>query len=207
MDAENSEDELTPAVSQEVLETMADPFRQRAYDTLLVFGDMTARKVAKLTNISEASLNRHMQQLEGIGFVRSINPEAPVRQRIWHAIRGGVRVGDFTENEDYAPAIRAWSRAQIEAQTHVLQDWIDVSKTWPIEFRSAVERWDYVLRALTAEQLAELGKELNSLAAKWRKLSDEQEKQGVADACKVYLVMAALPWPVDFQDWKAEQQG
>lgn len=201
---ESAAEEQTPEVSSAILEAMANPFRQRAYDTLLIFGDMTARKLARLTNLSEASLNRHMQRLQEIGFVRPVNPEAPIRQLVWHAIRGGVRIGELSGSEEHAEAADAWFRAQIESQAHVLQEWTEVSGTWPVEWQTAVERWDYVLKAITAEELDTISSEFYELVARWRAVSEQHETDGTPDTRAVYLVTHALPWPVRFDAFKGE---
>lgn len=198
MSGRTTDEELTPDASGEVLEVMANPYRQRAYDTLLVFGDMTARKLARLTHLSEASLNRHMQQLQRIGFVRVIDADLPVRQRVWHAVRGGVRLGDISGEEEHASAAQSWFRSQIEAQAHVMQDWIDVSSSWPVEWRLAVERWDYVLKAVTVEQLEEIAGEMSALVAKWRAISEQQEVDGTPGTRTAYLVTHAVPWPIEY---------
>ena len=192
--------EQTPDPSSDVLRVMSNPFRARAYDALLIFGDMTTRKLAQLTSISEASLNEHMRQLRGIGFVRPVNADAPVRQLVWHGIPGGVRLGNLAETEEYTAEAKAWLAATLEAETQVLQGWLEISQSWPVEWRNAVERWDYVMKALTVEQLSELSQQLNELANRWMQISRRQEHMDLPEARTVFLVTHAVPWPVDYEE-------
>lgn len=196
----SADSELTPEPTRDVLRVMANPFRARAYDALLIFGDMTARKLATLTSISEASLNLHMRELQRISFVAPLNPDAPVRQRIWHAVPGGVRLGELSETEDYTPEARAWLRSTLQAESQVLQEWIDRAREWPAEWRRAVERYDYVMTALTVEQLTQLSADLNAVGQKWLSISKQQDAEGREHTRAAFVVTHAVPYPVAFDD-------
>lgn len=191
--------ENTPEPTSKILRVMANAFRARAYDTLLIFGDMTARRLAPLVRISEASLLQHMPAMAEVGFVRAVNPDAGARQIIWHAVPGGVRLGDFTGAEEYADDARAWIRSTIEAESNVMQDWIDLAASWPEDWQRAVERYDYVLKALTVDQLSELAGELNGLARRWFEVSKRQEDTNRTDTRTVFLITHAVPWPVLYE--------
>lgn len=193
--------EQTPDPSSDVLRVMSNPFRARCYDALLIFGDMTTRKLARYTNISEASLNEHMRQLRGIGFARPLNPDARVRQLVWHAVPGGVRLSEEQdETRENAAEVRAWVQSTLQAEMQVLHDWVDTAAAWPVEWRNAVERWDYVMKALTVEQLSELSQQLNELANRWMQISRRQEHMDLPEARTVFLVTHAVPWPVDYEE-------
>lgn len=189
----------TPDPTSDALRVMGNAFRARAYDTLLIFGDMTARRLAPLVRVSEASLRQHLKAMSGVGFVRPVNPESPVRQVVWHAVPGGVRLGTFTGTEEYANEARAWIKATIESESNVLQDWVDLAATWPAVWQNAVERYDYVLKNLTVNQLADLSADLRGVAEHWFNVSKSQEPSNSEDTRTVFLVTHAVPWPVLYE--------
>lgn len=191
------EREQTPDPDAEILRTMGNAYRMRAYDALLVFGDMTARRLATRTSMSEASLNRHMLELERIRFAYPLNPDAPVRQRVWHAVPGGVRLGVFTEDD--TPGAHDWLRGTHEAEMQVLGEWMTHAASWPERWRAAVERWDYILPAITAEQLDQLGDELHAVADKWMAIAKDQARRGDVDgALPAFMITHALPYPMPY---------
>lgn len=191
--------EQTPEVDSEILAVMANPWRMRAYDTLLIYGDMTTRRLAARTDIAEASLNRHMVEMKRINFVRAMNEGAPVRQLIWHAVPGGVRGVEGNSRE-----IDAWVAATHESQNQSLSRWLAVLDSWPREWRDATTRWDYVLPGMTLEEMGQLNRQLEKLGAEWlAKLKDRQRQGAVPDeAVTTYLVTHLIPYPVDYDDRK-----
>lgn len=196
-------------ISAESLAVLSDPYSLHAYDTLLVYGDMTTRRLSKLATISEASLNQHMKRLETIGFVTCTNPDAPTIQRVWRASRGGFDLGDSAHNErypEYAAAAQGFFRSQIQAQTNMLQDWIAIMNTWPLQWRIAADHWDYILKALTVEQLVQMAGEINEVTQKWWEISKQQEKDGTPNTRAAYVVTHAIPWPIAYQDLESNDE-
>lgn len=198
-DAPQEHPEQTPEVTHEILAVMANPWRMRAYDMLLIYGDMTTRRLAARTDIAEASLNRHMVELNRIRFVRAVNEGAPVRQLIWHAVPGGVRGVQGNSRE-----VDAWVAATHESQNQSLSRWLAVSESWPQEWREATTRWDYVLPGMTLEEMWALNQELEALGARWLDRLKQRQREGNVpeDAVTTYLVTHLIPYPVDYDDNK-----
>ena len=78
----------------------------------------------------------------------------------------------------------------------VLDEWMTHASSWPERWRKAVERYDYILPAVTADQLDEIAHELHDLADKWMAIAKEQAARGdITDAMPAFLITHALPYP------------
>lgn len=194
---ESTRFDQTPEVTRQILMTLSDTFRWRAYECLRSLGDMKGREIAPLIHVSESSALRHLRALHSIGFV-TFEGDSP-RQATWHAVPGGVRVpDDSTEREALTDALAGWLGVTFSTQASILRDSMEESEHRSADWQEAIEHYDYVLH-LTSDELFQLSKELRDVVTRWLVTSREREdkSQVPSETEPVYVVTHATPFPRD----------
>jgi DNA-binding transcriptional ArsR family regulator len=164
-----------------VLAAMSHPLRRRLMDVLKVDGPSTVGMLAERTGQSPANVSHHVKVLAGGDLVE----EAPElardrRERWWRLVTPAVRWSntDF----DAHPATRAVADA---ATSLNLDRHVSLARAWHAADESAQLAWgegpfstDRWLH-LTPEELAELGREVIDLLARWgdREIPDDGRRR------------------------------
>lgn len=183
--------ERTPDATPEILEVMSDLVRWRTYHLLHGLGPHRASKIAKLVSISQASMIKHLQVLEGIGFVTSEGDADRPALQLWRAVPGSLRLSGMEDSEESATNMHNWMRAFALAEHLLLREWVDEEQTWPLVWRRAALNYDYWLH-LTSDELQELNNELHAVTEKWDKMS-RARTGGDSAYTPVYVATNAIP--------------
>ncbi|TDC33629.1 ArsR family transcriptional regulator [Micromonospora sp. 15K316] len=167
-----------------VLAAMSHPLRRRLMDVLKVHGSATVGLLAERTGQAPANISHHLKVLAAAELVA----EAPElardrRERWWRLVSRGVRWSNADFDED--PAARAVADA---ATSLNLDRHVSLARAWHAADETAHAAWgdgpfstDSWLH-LSPEELAELGRELIDLLARWadREVPDDgRERQPV----------------------------
>jgi hypothetical protein len=155
-----------------------------------------------LTGVTETSMNRHLDVMREVGFVK-VSQTGKTRQSwLWSAVPGGVRVGRIEGGEIQQAALE-WLRAVSGGYGIIASQWPSVAASWPQTWQSAAETSDWVMH-LTAQQLDELAADLRAVAAKWKRASaanetaraDQKAEPGDPDwIAPVVVILTAIPYP------------
>lgn len=157
------------SIEVEALKALAHPLRVRIFSELTSLGPATASALADRLGESSGSTSYHLRQLEKHGFVREDTGRGNGRDRWWERTPGPIELGDASfattpgareagelveaefvrlENERFADF---WSR-----RIDLPADWVRAAQTGSASLE------------LTADELADLGREVWELFARHR---------------------------------------
>lgn len=152
-----------------VLAALAHPLRRRLMDVLKVHGPSTVGLLADRTGQAPANVSHHLKVLAAADLVA----EAPElardrRERWWRLVSRGVRWSSADFDADPAARAVADAATSLNLDRHVA-----LARAWHAADEAAHDAWgegpfstDRWLH-LTPQELAELGRELNDLLARW----------------------------------------
>ncbi|MEH0842317.1 metalloregulator ArsR/SmtB family transcription factor [Micromonospora sp. CPCC 205711] len=186
----------TPDVRQvtdsRVLAAMSHPLRRRLMDVLKVDGPSTVGMLAERTDQAPANVSHHLRVLAAAELV----VEAPERardrrERWWRLVTRGVRWSNTDFDADPAARAVADAATSLNLDRHVA-----LARAWHAADESAQAAWgdgpfstDRWLR-LTPEELAELGREVIDLLARW---GDREIPDDGRDRQPVFLFAYGVP--------------
>lgn len=160
------------------LKALAHPLRMKLYRLLFVAEAATASQLAEQVDEAVSLVSYHLRKLDEHGLIEEAEPQsADGRERWWRPASDGVSIRDedFRDAPEKAAAHTAASRLFAEQRTDMYRRWLDERAHWGPEWNRAAESSESNLR-LTADELAELDKELLALLRRY----DEQGR--AADA-------------------------
>ncbi|MGF0172262.1 ArsR/SmtB family transcription factor [Streptomyces sp. Marseille-Q5077] len=160
------------------LKALAHPLRMKLLRGLTIAQVATASQLAEQVDEAVALVSYHLRKLAEHGLIEEAEPQsADGRERWWRPASDGVRIRDedFGDAPEKAAAHTAASRLFAEQRTDMYRRWLDERAHWGPEWNRAAESSESSLR-LTADELAELNKELLALLRRY----DEQGR--AADA-------------------------
>lgn len=176
-----SNPDVRQVTDSRVLAALSHPLRRRLMDVLKVHGPATVGLLAQRTDQAPANISHHLKVLAAADLVA----EAPElardrRERWWRLEHRGVRWS--TADFDADPAARAVADA---ATSLNLDRHVALARAWhaaPDDTRAAwgdgpfsTDRWLH----LTPDELAELGREVIELFARWgdREVPDDERRR------------------------------
>ncbi|MGW6734474.1 ArsR/SmtB family transcription factor [Streptomyces sp. NPDC055013] len=160
------------------LKALAHPLRMKLLRGLTIAQVATASQLAEQVDEAVSLVSYHLRKLAEHGLIEEAEPQrADGRERWWRPASDGVRIRDedFRDAPEKAAAHTAASRLFAEQRTDMYRRWLDERAHWGPEWNRAAESSESSLR-LTADELAELNKELLALLRRY----DEQGR--AADA-------------------------
>ncbi|WP_369270432.1 ArsR/SmtB family transcription factor [Streptomyces sp. R11] len=160
------------------LKALAHPLRMKLLRGLTTAQVATASQLAEQVDEAVSLVSYHLRKLAEHGLIEEAEPQSPDgRERWWRPASDGVRIRDedFRDAPEKAAAHTAASRLFAEQRTDMYRRWLDERVHWGPEWNRAAESSESSLR-LTADELAELNKELLALLRRY----DEQGR--AADA-------------------------
>ena len=182
--------EKTPDATPDIVRVMCEPVRWRSYGLLHGIGPLRAAQLAKRVSVSEASMLKHLEMLEQIGFVEADPESSSVpRHRYWRAIPGGLRLTDAIESTQ-PELMRQWMQVFVQSLNLVMRQWAQEEETWPLDWRHASQNYDFWMH-LTSDELNTFTGELLDVARKWDVLSRHRSR--VEGAKPVYAALNAFP--------------
>lgn len=165
------------------LRAIAHPIRLRLYEALVAGGPATAARLARDVPGAPGSLSYHLRQLAAHGYIEEARELASDgRERWWRAVPGGSHWSD--EDLDRSPGTReAFAAAQsvfLGRREERVRNWVyRDAQRYDRAWRSAAVSTDAVLH-LSADELTDLGHELEEVLERWVNRSRANRQEDVA---------------------------
>jgi DNA-binding transcriptional ArsR family regulator len=152
------------------LKALAHPLRVQLLDTLSTYGPATASALGERLGESSGATSYHLRQLEKSGFVREDAARGNGRERWWERVPGPVAIDvvgladDSPERAAGEMILAEWSRTR----RRLLDDFLTrgerlLSREW-----LAASDVTTMNLLLTSEQLADLNREINDVAERYK---------------------------------------
>lgn len=171
-----------------VLQGISHPLRLRLLGLLRTHGPSTATRLAEQCDVSSGLTSYHLRQLAATGLVTDAEaadvPGAHTtggRQRWWKAVGRSMFTSTPAADDEEALAITdEFTHAALAATNANARRWLSVAHSWPDQWRETVDFSDVALR-LTHEEAAQLGTDIASVLARYRRLESPGQPTSDAD--------------------------
>ena len=163
------------------LRVLAHPLRSRLLTQLRSTGPATATALAHALETNTGATSYHLRRLAGVGLVEETE-EGRGRERWWRPSTPshGWTERDVAGDPDAEAASDWLKRHYLRTFVERYETWLDNARGWPLEWRTAADSGDAMLR-LTAARLDEFQAELTALIDRYREPSpDDPESRAVA---------------------------
>jgi predicted ArsR family transcriptional regulator len=176
------------------LRVLAHPVRARLLSALRTAGPATATRLAERLGTNTGATSYHLRALAAVGLVEEEPGRGTARERWWRAAQDSHswHEDDADGADPDAAAAVAWLRRHHWNRfAEQAEAWEAVREQWPAAWRAATGMDDALVR-VTAEELAELRRELNAVLERYhRPTADGPDVRTVA------VHVHAMPLPPD----------
>ncbi|WBB67393.1 metalloregulator ArsR/SmtB family transcription factor [Micromonospora sp. WMMD812] len=175
-----------------VLAAMAHPLRRRLMDVLKVHGPSTVGLLAERTGQAPANVSHHLKVLAGAELVTEAAELArDRRERWWRLVSRGLRWSNSDFDGDPAARAVADAATSLNLDRHVAlaRAWHATDEETQAAWRDgpfSTDRWLH----LTPDELAELGREVVDLLARW---ADREVPDDGRERRPVFLFAYGVP--------------
>ncbi|OPG06190.1 transcriptional regulator [Streptomyces sp. GKU 895] len=162
------------------LKALAHPLRMRLCRNLTLLRIATASQLAEQVDEAVSLVSYHLRKLAEFGLIEEAEPQsADGRERWWQLASDGVSIHheDFSAAPEEAAAHTAASRLFAEQRMDMYRRWLDERAHWDEAWNRRAESSESALR-LTADELADLNKEMLALLHKYDELGRAAEAAG-----------------------------
>ncbi|MFD8387634.1 ArsR/SmtB family transcription factor [Streptomyces sp. NPDC059680] len=162
------------------LKALAHPLRMKLYRLLFVAGAATASHLAEQVDEAVSLVSYHLRKLAEHGLVEEAEPRsADGRERWWQPSSEGVSIRDqdFQDAPEKVAAHLAASRLFLDQRAEMYRGYLDQRAHWGPGWNGAAHDSESLLR-LTAEELAELKKDLHDLLKRYDEQGRAREAAG-----------------------------
>ncbi len=151
-------------------------------DQLNLHGPATATQLAARLGESSGATSYHLRQLEKYGFVEEDPGRGSGRERWWRRVPMRITIEAHTLVE--SPATRDATMLVLNeflrGKLTRIQAWRDNYDRWPREWAEASVESSSHLR-VTADELAQVGAEIDAVITAWVERTRDRQGDGVAD--------------------------
>ncbi|MFF9565957.1 ArsR/SmtB family transcription factor [Streptomyces sp. NPDC014685] len=164
----------------ETLKAFGHPLRMKLYRALYVAGSATASQLADQVDEAVSLVSYHLRKLADHGLIEEAEQQGTDgRERWWQPASKGLTFHDedFRDAPEKAATHAAISRLSFDQHIEMYRRYLDSSSNWPPEWRSAAFFSEYLAR-LTAEELADLGREMSELVNRYESLGRTRAEAG-----------------------------
>ena len=173
------------------LRAYAHPTRLALVGALRSEGPLTATRAGELLGESPASCSFHLRQLAKYGLVEEVGSPRG-RERPWRATALYTRLPKVTDTPQQADASRLLYRVLAERYFDQVLRWLNRRGTEARAWQKAAHFGDEMLY-LTAEELAELRRQIDALLRSYRPRTTEPARRP-SGARLVTFLRLAFPW-------------
>ncbi|NEA42054.1 helix-turn-helix domain-containing protein [Streptomyces sp. SID11385] len=163
------------------LKAFTNPLRMRLYRLLYAAGAATASQLAEQVDEAPSLVSYHLRKLAEHGFVTEAPEHAKDgRERWWRVANEGgfgFRDSQFAGTPEGPATAQAVTRTLAETRFEQYRQYLAQASAWGTEWSDAATSSEWVID-LTADELAEMGRELEALAARWRERSKTAARSG-----------------------------
>lgn len=167
--------------SVDALRIIANPTRIRLYEVLSRRGRSRVSELADEAGLAVGSVSYHLQQMHNAGLVAEVSDgSSDRREHWWEAVPGGVRwsPADFLGSPGGQEVANAAAGFVTERRLSRLARWHETWQHWDSNWVDSTLETDMIL-SLTADEMRELGAELQAVISRW---SSDQRPQSTAGA-------------------------
>ncbi|MDK0518951.1 helix-turn-helix domain-containing protein [Streptomyces sp. ML-6] len=164
----------------ETLKAFGHPLRMKLYRALYVAGSATASQLADQVDEAVSLVSYHLRKLADHGLIEEAEQQGTDgRERWWQPASKGLTFHDedFRDAPEKAATHAAINRLSFDQHIEMYRRYLDSSSNWPPEWRSAAFFSEYLAR-LTAEELADLGREMSELVNRYESLGRTRAEAG-----------------------------
>ncbi|MEJ3743760.1 winged helix-turn-helix domain-containing protein [Actinomycetes bacterium KLBMP 9797] len=154
----------------------AQPLGVRILGLLRVDGPATSTTLAERLRLSTGATSYHLRQLAAYGFVVEDTERGVGRERWWRAAHNYTTLDERTARESPAEA-EAYLRAIAASYADQMNRWVGESMVQPEVWDRSSIFSDWMFR-LTPDEAAELRREVEALADRYRKLDEPDPPPG-----------------------------
>ncbi len=172
------------------LRAYAHPIRLALVGALRREGPLTATRAGELLGESPASCSFHLRQLAKYGLVEEAGGRGG-RERPWRATALYTRLPRVADTPQQADASRQLYRVLAERYFDQVRRWLLVRRAEPRRWQKAAHFGDDMLY-LTAEELAELGRRIDTLLQSYRPRTTQRGRRPLG-ARRVTFLRLAFP--------------
>jgi DNA-binding transcriptional ArsR family regulator len=172
------------------MRAVAHPMRIALLEALGREGPLTATRAAELLDDSPGNMSWHLQTLAKYGFVEETG-DGRGRSRPWRIVSLTHNFETGMADPARAAAGEALERSFQERSYQSLREWWTQRRSYPAKWRKAAFSSD-ALTYLTAEEMKQLGEEINELVLRYKNRSRDKSARP-AGARPVHLVAFAHP--------------
>ncbi|CCK30776.1 DNA-binding protein [Streptomyces davaonensis JCM 4913] len=162
------------------LKALAHPLRSRLYRNLAVARVATASQLAEQVDEAVSLVSYHLRKLAEHGLIEAAEPRsADGRERWWQPASEGlsIRDEDFRDAPDEAAAHTAASKLFADQRMDMYRRWLEERGSWDEKWNRTASSSESTLR-LTADELAELDREMLALLRRYDEQSRAAEAAG-----------------------------
>ncbi|TDB99691.1 ArsR family transcriptional regulator [Nonomuraea longispora] len=164
----------------DTLKALGHPLRIKLYRALFMAGTATASQLADKVDEPVSLVSYHLRKLSAHRIIEEAEPgSGDGRERWWRPVSTTIstRDEDWREAPERAAVHAAVSRVYARQRYEMYEEHLDTRDAWSDDWRGASFSSEYLF-TLTAEELQELGRELDELVAKWRERGTAAREAG-----------------------------
>ncbi|NBE96659.1 helix-turn-helix transcriptional regulator [Nonomuraea sp. KC401] len=164
----------------DTLKALGHPLRIKLYRALFMAGTATASQLADKVDEPVSLVSYHLRKLSAHRIIEEAEPgSGDGRERWWRPVSTTIstRDEDWREAPERAAVHAAVSRVYARQRYEMYEEHLDTRDTWSDDWRGVSFSSEYLF-TLTAEELQELGRELDELVAKWRERGTAAREAG-----------------------------
>lgn len=178
----------------------ASPTRWRAYLLLGFLGPQRVGTLARMLDVSDAVMRRHLDAMASVGLV---TPAGEGRDRRWERVLSedrsqpsGLRVDPMDKDVEELVASREfseWLKVTVQTSADLVREFIDQRMEVEPPWRDATEVQDYLLY-LRRDELHELGEALKAVVRERLAVSRQRLEEEDPEARPIYVSTHAVLW-------------
>lgn len=174
------------------MRALAHPVRWALLEALGVEGTATAARCAELLGETQANCSFHLRQLAKYGLVEEAG-STDRRARPWRLTSVDQNWSEFQDDEEASMAAAELTRVFLDREASRMQAYVRTSREHEPQWRQAAGM-SSAMTWLTAEELAELNRQVNELQRKYLARMTEPTLRPPG-ARRVRLFAAGYPVP------------
>jgi len=169
------------------LKVLAHPLRSRLLTALRMGGPATATELAQALETNTGATSYHLRKLASVGLVEEVEGGRG-RERRWQA---ATAMHAWTEHDVAgdadAQAATDWLRRHyLHFFVERYEAWLDVQRTWPLDWQDEAGASDYALR-LSAARLAAFNADIQALLERYREMPAAEGTATDEEIVQIYV--------------------
>ncbi|MGW8890011.1 helix-turn-helix domain-containing protein [Streptomyces sp. NPDC055749] len=162
------------------LKAFGHPLRMKLYRALFIARLATASQLAEQVDEAVSLVSYHLRKLADHGLIEPADGEGKDgRERWWQPASKGLNFHDedFSDAPEKAATHAAVGRLAFDQHIELYRGYLDAQQSWTPQWRGAASSSEYLTR-LTADELADLTREMHGLIDRYEELGRSRDEAG-----------------------------